>query len=288
MKVILYTFLALLAFAGNSVLCRLALGENVIDAASFTSIRLLSGALVLGLILKVVQPKTEVASKGSWFASLMLFIYAVTFSYAYIYLDTGIGALILFASVQMTIIMIGMYSGNKLYLVEWLGVIVSFFGFVYLISPELTSPSFFGFILMCIAGVAWGFYTLAGKNSDNPLSDTTYNFIRSIPLVLILMGLTIQNMNLSQEGILLAILSGGITSGIGYTLWYIALGGLSAIQAAVVQLLVPVMAAIGGVLFADEYFSVRLVISSGIILGGILIIVIGKNYHEQNISIKRN
>lgn len=287
MKVTLFTLLALLAFAGNSILCRLALGGNTIDAASFTSIRLLSGILVLGVILKIIQPKGPVTSKGSWKASFMLFIYAVTFSYAYISLDTGVGALILFASVQITMIMVGLYLGNKLHFAEWFGVIVSFLGFVYLIFPALTTPSLVGFILMSIAGIAWGFYTLAGKNSKRPLSDTTYNFMRTVPLVIVLMAMTIQNITLSPQGIVLAILSGGITSGIGYTLWYMALGGLTAVQAAVVQLLVPVVAALGGVLFADEYLTARLVLSSTIILGGILIVIIGKNYYGHSSPIKK-
>lgn len=281
MKIILFTTLALLAFAGNSILCRLALGENSIDAASFTSIRLLSGILVLFIILKIVQPNNTITSKGSWNASFMLFFYAIAFSYAYLSLDTGTGALILFASVQITIIIVGIYLGNKLHLLEWIGVMVSFSGFVYLVFPDLTSPSLIGFILMLLAGVAWGLYTLAGKKSKNPLSDTAYNFMRTLPLVIILIAVTIQNVTLSTEGIIIAIVSGGLTSGIGYTLWYLALGGLSSIQAAVVQLLVPVIAALGGVLFADEYLSVRLVISSTIILGGILMVILGKSYYAQ-------
>ena len=281
MKIILFTTLALLAFAGNSILCRLALDENSIDAASFTSIRLLSGILVLFVILIIVQPKDTITSKGSWYASFMLFFYAIAFSYAYLSLDTGTGALILFASVQITMIIVGIYLGNKLHLLEWVGVIVSFSGFVYLVFPDLTSPSLIGFILMLIAGVAWGLYTLTGKKSKNPLSDTAFNFMRTLPLVIILMTLTFQNITLSSEGIIIAIISGGLTSGIGYTLWYLALGGLSSIQAAVVQLLVPVLAALGGVLFADEYLSFRLVISTTIILGGILMVILCKSYYAQ-------
>jgi len=287
MKTILFTIMALLAFAGNSILCRLAIGDNTIDAASFTSIRLFSGIVVLFVILKlaqakIVQPKSTVTSKGSWSAAFMLFLYAIAFSYAYLSLDTGTGALILFASVQITMIAVGIYLGNKLRLVEWLGVLVSFSGFIYLVFPELTSPSLLGFVLMTVAGIAWGFYSLAGKKSENPLSDTTYNFMRTIPFVVILMAFTIQNINLSTEGIVLAIISGGITSGIGYTLWYLALGGLSGTQAAVVQLLVPVLAGLGGVVFANEFLSARLVVSSIIILGGILMVILGKSYVEQD------
>lgn len=284
MKVAALTILALFAFAGNSILCRLALGENAIDAASFTSIRLFSGVVVLLLLLKALQPRAVIVSKGSWKASFMLFVYAIAFSFAYVSLDTGTGALILFASVQITMILVGLLSGSRLYFFEWLGVIVAFSGFVYLVLPGASAPSLSGFVLMAAAGVAWGFYTLAGRASKNPLSDTTYNFIRTLPLVLILIAATILNATLSWQGIALAILSGGITSGIGYAIWYMALGGLSAIQAAVLQLLVPVIAAAGGVLFADEVLSMRLLLSSTLILGGILMVILGKYYYEQRLS----
>ena len=281
MKIILCTILALFAFAGNSILCRLALGEDTIDAASLTTIRLLSGIIVLAIILKMTNASRAITSKGSWKASFMLFLYAVTFSFAYISLDTGTGALILFGAVQITMILVGLLAGNKLHYFEWLGVIAAFSGFVYLVMPSLTTPSLIGFILMSVAGVAWGFYTLAGKGSESPLSDTAYNFLRTLPLVIILIVVTNQNASLSQRGILLAVLSGGIASGLGYTIWYIALGGLSSIQAAAVQLLVPVIAAIGGVLFTNEMFSLRLATSSVMILGGITAVILGKHYSEQ-------
>ncbi len=281
MKIFLCTILALFAFAGNSILCRLALGEDTIDAASFTTIRLLSGIIVLSIILKMTNASRAITSKGSWKASFMLFLYAVTFSFAYISLDTGTGALILFGAVQITMILVGLLAGNKLHYFEWLGVIAAFSGFVYLVMPSLTTPSLIGFILMSVAGVAWGFYTLAGKGSESPLSDTAYNFLRTLPLVIILIVVTNQNASLSQKGILLAVLSGGIASGLGYTIWYIALGGLSTIQAAAVQLLVPVIAAIGGVLFTNEMFSLRLATSSVMILGGITAVILGKHYSEQ-------
>jgi len=281
MKIALCTTLALLAFAGNSILCRLALGDGAIDAASFTGIRLLSGIIVLAVILKITPTSGVSTSRGSWKASFMLFVYAITFSFAYISLETGVGALILFGSVQITMILVGLFSGNKLHYSEWLGVIVAFSGFVYLVLPDLTTPSLIGFILMSVAGVAWGFYTLAGKGTKNPLSDTAYNFIRTLPLVLILTAITFQYAVLSQKGILLAVLSGGIASGVGYTIWYIALGGLSTIQAAVLQLLVPVIATIGGVFFANEIFTLRLALSSLMVLGGIMAMIIGRYYSGQ-------
>lgn len=281
MKIFLYTSLALLAFAGNSVLCRLALGENTIDAGSFTAIRLLSGIVVLAIILKLSNTEGVVSSKGSWKASLMLYIYAVAFSFAYISLETGMGALILFGSVQITMILTGLLQGNKLHHLECLGVMVAFTGLVYLLMPGLGAPSLQGFILMMSAGVAWGLYTLAGKGSENPLSDTAFNFFRSIPLVVILIAITFQHAALSQKGVVLAVLSGGVASGIGYTIWYMALKGLTATQAAVMQLLVPVIAAIGGVIFANEVLSLRLALSSLMILGGILAVVFGKYYATQ-------
>jgi len=291
MKIFFYTTLALIAFAGNSVLCRLALADGAIDAAGFTAIRLLSGIVVLAIILQLGKLKSNGtdASKGSWKASMMLFIYAGAFSYAYISLETGIGALVLFGVVQFTMILSELLLGKKLHQLEWLGLVVAFCGFLYLVLPSLRAPlsessSFSGFVLMTIAGVAWGFYTLFGRGSENPLSDTAYNFFRTLPFVIILIGLTFQHVTLSSSGIVLAVLSGGLASGVGYTIWYMALPGLSTTQAAVVQLLVPVIAAIGGVIFAREIFSVRLLISSVMILGGILAVVMGRHFATKHVG----
>ena len=280
-RTLVFTILALIAFAANSVLCRLALGTEAIDASSFTVIRLLSGALVLLAILTISNNKKSLSSKGSWFSSSMLFLYAITFSFAYITLDTGTGALILFGSVQITMIMLSLITGNRLHITEWLGVSFAFTGFVYLVLPGVSTPSIMGFLLMTVAGIAWGVYTLKGRDSENPLVDTTYNFIRTIPVVIVLAIITMHNAYYSTEGIVLAILSGAIASGIGYTIWYIALGGLSATQAAVVQLLVPVIAALGGVIFVSEAITLRLTISALMILGGILLVVLGRYYFIQ-------
>ncbi len=280
-KTVIFTGLALIAFAANSVLCRLALGEEAIDASSFTVIRLLSGATVLLTIISINRNKTSLPTKGSWSASLMLFLYAITFSFAYITLDTGTGALILFGSVQITMILLSLISGTRLHITEWAGIAVAFTGFVYLILPGVTAPSTIGFLLMTIAGIAWGIYTLMGRGSKNPLMDTAYNFLRTIPLVIILVIVAIKTAHYSFEGILFAALSGGIASGIGYTIWYIALGGLSATQAAVVQLLVPVIAALGGVIFVSEIVTLRLIVSATMILGGVLMVVLGRYYFVQ-------
>jgi len=272
------TTFALVAFAGNSILCRLALGGGSIDAASFSSIRLLSGILMLVLILALSRPASKKRSTGSWTASFMLFLYATTFSFAYVSLDTGIGALILFGAVQITMIMISLIKGTRLHVSEWLGVILAFSGFIYLVMPGLTAPSLTGFLLMATAGIAWGIYTVKGQASQNPVSDTTYNFLRTLPFVLILVMITFPHARLSNEGILLAVLSGAITSGIGYAVWYMALRELSISKAAVVQLCVPIIAAAGGILFAHETIPQRMLLASVMILGGILMVIMRKHF----------
>jgi drug/metabolite transporter (DMT)-like permease len=282
MKIFILTSLALIAFAANSVLCRLALGNNVIDASSFTIIRLLAGAIVLFCIVLFSKGKTSTTSKGNLLSSFMLFLYAITFSFAYLSLDTGTGALILFGAVQITIIIHTLLSGNKLRPLEWLGVIISFLGFIYLISPGVSSPSIIGFVLMTIAGISWGIYTIKGQTSKNPLRDTTYNFIKTLPFITILYIATMTQSNYSTEGILLAVIAGGVTSGIGYTIWYMAIRGLSSIQSAVLQLLVPVIAAFSGVIFISEIITVRLTVSSILILGGVLIVTLYKYSLRNN------
>jgi len=287
LKTFILTGLALVAFAGNSVLCRLALGESTIDASTFTVIRLLSGAIVLLGILKFNSRPNGLNTKGDWPASFMLFLYAVTFSFAYMTLETGTGALILFGSVQITIILVSFISGNRLLITEWMGVSIAFVGFVYLVLPEVTTPSVVGFSLMTIAGMAWGIYTLKGRSSTNPLGDTTYNFLRTTPFVLVLIIVAVHSSHYSSKGIVLAVLSGGVASGIGYTIWYMALGGLSATQAAVVQLFVPVIAALGGVVVMAEAITLRLSLSAMMILGGILLVFWGRNYLPQ-LTVKSN
>lgn len=285
LKIISCAVFALLAFAGNSVLCRLALGQNSIDAASFTIIRLLSGSIVLAVILimsnRGITGLSQGTSKGSWLASLMLFVYAIAFSFGYVSLDTGTGALILFGSVQLTMILFSIFSGNKLHYSEWGGLVIAFAGFVYLVMPTLATPSLTGFLLMTVAGIAWGIYTLRGKGSLSPISDTAYNFIRTTPLVLVIFLVSYPDASLSQTGVILAVVSGAITSGLGYALWYIALGGLSISQAAVIQLFVPIIAAIGGIIFGGENISSRLIISSVMVLGGIFVLMFGRYFFSR-------
>jgi drug/metabolite transporter (DMT)-like permease len=278
-KILLLTGLALIAFAANSILCRLALGEKTIDATSFTIVRLLSGTIVLMLILQILNSGKKSRSTGSWPAATMLFLYAAAFSFAYITLDTGTGALILFAAVQLTMIIFAVVKGDRLGLIAWVGVLIAFIGFVYLVLPGVSTPSFLGFILMTIAGVAWGFYSLIGRDSVNPLADTAFNFTRTLPFILVMTIITFPSLELSTKGFILALLSGAIASGIGYTIWYTALKDISATQAAVVQLTVPIFAAIGGVVFMSEVVTLRLIVAAVIILSGV-VLVLKKNSHS--------
>ncbi|MCB1620286.1 MAG: DMT family transporter [Thiothrix sp.] len=276
LALLLYTALALLAFAGNSVLCRLALGAGHIDAAGFTLVRLGSGIGVLLLLVLLHHRGRRPPVGGSWLAALYLFTYAVTFSWAYLSLDTGTGALILFAAVQLSMIGVSLWSGMRPGRLEWLGLLVALCGFVYLVLPGLSTPSWHGFLLMSLAGVAWGAYTLRGRGSRNALNDTAWNFLRTLPLLVLLWLASWPQLQADSTGLLLAVLSGGVTSGLGYALWYAALPGLGATQAAVLQLLVPVLSALGGVLFTGEVLNFRLVLASVLVLGGIMLVLLGR------------
>ncbi|MEL6495672.1 MAG: DMT family transporter [Cyanobacteria bacterium J06623_7] len=275
MKTIVLTCLALTAFAGNSVLCRLALGEARIDAASFTIVRLLSGIIVLCLISAIARTPPRI-TQHNWISALALFVYALAFSYAYISLDTVTGALLLFGTVQITMVAASLIAGNKLHFFAWMGTVIAFSGFVYLIKPNLTTPSATGFILMTIAGIAWGIYTLRGRGAQQPIGDSTANFFGTLPLIAVLLMINLQNVNLTQSGIILALISGAIASGCGYAVWYMAVRRLSSLQASVVQLLVPIIAAVGGVIFTDETISQTLIVAALVILGGIMLVLLGQ------------
>lgn len=277
MRTILFTSLALVAFAANSVLCRLALGEQSIDAAGFTIVRLTSGAVVLGLILAFRRSDFAFKRHGSWRAAFMLFLYAASFSFAYLTLATGTGALILFGSVQLTMILISLYRGDRPGWLEWTGIVLAFGGFVWLVLPGVSTPSPLGFGLMTIAGIAWGAYTLLGRGSRRPLLDTAANFLRTVPLAAILVPIVLWHGHLTGQGMILAVSSGALASGVGYAIWYRALAGLSSTLAAVVQLAVPVIAAAGGVVFVAETISLRLALSTLVILGGIALVIGGRS-----------
>ena len=264
------TALAMAAFAGNSVLCRMALGAGVIDAASFATVRIASGGLVLALLLTWRRRKP---ARADWRTVAGLFAYVAFFSFAYMTLTTGTGALILFGAVQLTMFGVALRAGDRFSGASWAGLVLAVGGLVYLVSPGLTAPDPLGATLMAIAGIAWGAYSLLGRGTADPLAATASNFIFCIPLVALVSLVFLQDLHLTAQGMLLAILSGGVTSGIGYAIWYEALKGLSAMQAATVQLSVPAIAAIGGVLLLAESVTLRLVLASLATLGGVWIVL---------------
>lgn len=277
MKVFALTTFALTAFAFNSILCRMALGTDEIDAASFTVVRLVSGAITLAFLLLAFGTTRNPLRSGHWVSAFFLFAYAICFSFAYLGLTTATGALILFGCVQMTMIGVSLFKGERPGVLEWLGLIVAFGGLVYLVFPGLSSPPLVSSLLMAAAGIAWGFYTLRGKGSEDPLADTTGNFIRTVPMVIAASLPFLSQVHLSARGVVLAVLSGAVASGIGYTVWYTALKYHTSTRAAVLQLAVPVIAAAGGVILLSEAASVRLWIAAGLILGGILLTISAKN-----------
>ncbi len=274
-KIVVLTALALISFAANSVLCRLALDAGAIDAASFTLVRMIAGIVVLWLLVLGSGQGSRVRGAGSWRGAISLFGYAVAFSFAYLSLDTGTGALILFGTVQLTMLVATLLGGQRLYWVEWAGLFVAVGGFAYLMLPGASAPSPYGFAVMLIAGISWAVYTLSGRGSKAPLKDTYANFVRTGPLLVPLLILAVLIGEYSTEGIFYAVLSGALASGVGYALWYGALRGLTGLQAGVLQLLVPVIAALGGVVFASEVLTERLIVSAFLILGGILAVVVG-------------
>jgi drug/metabolite transporter (DMT)-like permease len=276
MKIFFYTSFALVAFAFNSILCRLALGAEAIDAASFTTVRLVSGALTLWIIFSFFGKRESVLKQGNWFSAFFLFAYAICFSLAYISLTTATGALILFGSVQLTMITAALAKGERPNALEWLGLIFAFGGLIYLVFPGLAAPPILSSALMIFAGIAWGFYTLRGRGSTNPLADTTGNFLRSVPMIVLVSLPFINQIHLSQQGILFAVLSGAVASGIGYSVWYAALKYHTATRAAILQLSVPALAASGGAIILSESVSLRLMLASALILGGIGLAILGK------------
>ena len=272
-----YTSIAMLAFAGNSILCRMALRDGAIDPASFTSVRLLSGALALLLIVRLTSKDSSVREHGNWTSAFVLFIYAACFSYAYISLSAGAGALILFGFVQGTMIAMALWSGDRPNVSEWLGWLLAFGGLVWLLIPGIEAPATVGATLMALAGIAWGVYSIRGRKQTNALLSTCSNFVYSIAFVIILTAITISSADVTGRGILLAVISGAITSGVGYVIWYAALNYLRTMQAALVQLSVPAIAAAGGVILLAEPVSLRLLTSGALILGGISLALVQKS-----------
>jgi drug/metabolite transporter (DMT)-like permease len=273
-QVFVLTLFAMIAFAGNSLLCRLALKRTGIDAASFTLIRITSGALALWLIVRMRGGKHSAAS--SWPSALALFAYAAGFSFAYVSLPAAAGALLLFGAVQATMIGYGLWAGERLRRRQVAGLVGAFGGLVGLLLPGLSAPPLFGSVLMLGAGVSWGIYSLRGKGAGDPIGVTAGNFLRAVSFAAGLSVAMLPWSSLDSSGIGYAILSGALTSGVGYAIWYTALRGLNATSAATVQLCVPVIAAVGGIVFLGETITLRLLIASTAILGGVALVIFDK------------
>jgi len=299
-QVTLLTFFSMVAFAANAVVCRWALDHQLIDPMSFTSLRLGSAAVVLFAVMvwyqwrknlkssssniKNNQPPTKV-SRGSWRAAIILFIYALTFSYGYVAISTSTGALLLAGVVQLTILGYAVRNGEKLHLAEWIGVALALIGLIYLVYPKLTTPSWWGLIIMSISAYTWALYTINGRKSVNPLSDTAFNFYRTLPMVIVASALSLwltEHSFITYKGFVLAIISGGITTGLGYILWYSALPKISSSMASASQLLVPLMAAFGAMLLIDEPITVPFLVAAAFMLGGLGLVVHGRNQHRKS------
>ncbi len=266
------TAAALVGFAANSLLCRAALETGTIDAASFTSVRLLAGALVLGALARLGTPAGETRG-GSWISAAALFAYAAGFSFSYLRLGAGIGALILFGTVQSTMIGWGLRGGERPRPSQWLGLAIALAGLAVIVRTGRGAPDPMGTVLMVVAGVAWGVYSLRGRAVTRPLAATADNFLRTVPFAVVLSVVSIGNLRVEPRGILLAASSGALASGVGYAFWYAALPGLSRTRAATVQLLAPAMAAAGGVLLLGEEPGPRLVAGGACILAGVALAV---------------
>lgn len=267
-KTLALTAAALTGFAANSLLCREALRSRAIDPASFTLARLASGALVLALLVRAGRSRAP-AIQGSWRAGIALFAYAIAFSFAYVRLDAGTGALILFGVVQATMLFAGVRGGERLRVAQWLGIALACAGLAWLVAPGVSAPEPLGALSMALAGVAWGVYSLLGRGCVDPLATTADNFARSVPLAVVASLVTLSAMHASPRGIALAVASGALASGLGYCLWYAALRELRASHAAVVQLVVPVLAASGSVVLLGEPWTARLALAGIAILLGI-------------------
>lgn len=280
-RTLLLTLFAMMAFAANSLLCRLALGQGLIDAASFATVRVVSGAVVLILI---VLPKWRAHGRAptDWRSAAMLFTYMVFFSFAYLSLSAGTGALILFGAVQLTMIIAALRGGEQFRFLSWIGLTLAFLGLIYLVSPGITAPDPTGAVLMTIAGIAWGFYSLLGRSAGDPLEATANNFIIAVPLVIVVSLLFMGEFHSSSLGLALATVSGAIASGIGYVIWYEALRGLTAARAATVQLSVPVIAAFAGAALLSEQVTLRLLLASVAILGGVWIVLAQREERPAN------
>jgi len=280
MRIIVLTTLSMVAFAGNSVLARMALEYTDIDAASFTSIRLISGAIVLLLAVRIGNRPS--GDKGSWWSAAALFAYAAGFSFAYVSLPTATGALLLFGAVQVTMIVYGLWVGERLLKLQLAGIVLAFGGLLLLFLPGLSAtPPLASSLLMLGAGVCWGIYSLRGKGVGDPVCTSAGNFARAVAFTVILSVFLLSRLSLDIAGIWYAVVSGALTSGLGYVIWYMAMPELKATNAAIVQLSVPVIAAVGGIIFLGESITLRLAFAASAILGGIALVIIRRQPAEE-------
>ncbi len=278
-EVAIYVALAMLAFAGNSLLCRSALRDTAIDAASFTAVRLVSGAAALWCIVRLREYARKGGSAkrgGDWRSAFALFVYAAGFSFAYESLTAATGALLLFGSVQATMIGWNIARGDSMRSMQWFGLLVALAGLIGLLLPGLAAPPAGAAALMLAAGVAWGAYSLRGRATGDPIAATAGNFMRSVPFALALSVVMLAKVSIDAAGIAYALASGVLTSGLGYAIWYAALPSLRAATAATIQLTVPALAAFGGVVLLGEALSVRLMLATVAILGGIAMVIRAK------------
>jgi len=271
-RIISQVALSMAAFAANSLLCRIALTQTDTDPAGFTMIRMFAGAITLGMI--VLLRKGTLRNTGSWPGAFSLLTYAVAFSFAYVKLAAGTGALLLFGSVQATMIITGLYQGEHFRLAQWIGLLTAFGGLIILVAPGIHAPDPFSALLMATAGIAWGIYSLLGRKQGDPLAATAGNFLRAAPFSLLLVPLA---GSVDLQGATFAVVSGAISSGVGYAIWYGILPSLKATQAASVQLTVPVIASSAAVLILGENLTFNLIIASVAILGGIALVILGRN-----------
>ena len=268
-RTIALTMLAMIAFAANSLLCRAALKHTAIDAATFTSVRLMFGAAILYVIAAMNRNKGQ----GNWISALMLFVYAAGFSFAYVKLSAATGALLLFGAVQASMISYGMLKGERFKKMQAAGLMLALAGLVILLLPGISAPPLGASLLMLIAGVAWGIYSLKGRGKGNPIGVTAGNFLYAIPAAAALSLMMHGSLSIDKAGFLYAAASGALASGLGYAIWYTVLPTLKATHAATIQLSVPVIAALGGIAFLGEPLNFRLVIASIATLGGIALVI---------------
>jgi drug/metabolite transporter (DMT)-like permease len=267
------TLLALIAFASNSLLTRLALGARALDAATFTLARLASGAVVLALLVRARAGSLAPLRRRGALGPVALFCYAAPFSFAYLRIGAAVGALVLFGVVQLTMVGTGIFRGERPPAATWLGLALATGGLAALTVPSVSRPDPLGVALMAVAGVAWAAYTLAGKTVADPIAANAWSFVWASALASVPWLASHAAVTPSARGVTLALISGGVTSGLGYAVWYRALPRLSVMQAAVAQLSVPVLAAFGAALLLHERLSTRFVLCAAAVLGGVAIVL---------------